>query len=277
MSASFQFDQFNFFPKLPLELRLRIWKAVSFLPRLVDIKARHLGQINCIESRKEGLRHYKLEFGSKLSSSWISVNIPAKVYVNFVADVVLLYGPLDPASEIELCKKSIRHLAFPVDDSDHHTSHVALTDLCGFRYMRLREIIILPVQDASIMPLPFRLEPYSQKSSMRVDGSTYYRLDKGAAYTRWELERKLGRRQEILRGFSRYCKGLMTKETIMGAYTIDGINGMEDNYQDFVDFQKTRRFEKELQEYKGMMKEDKLYGRWILPEIRIMQLAAQGD
>ncbi|KAH6712804.1 hypothetical protein BKA61DRAFT_675060 [Leptodontidium sp. MPI-SDFR-AT-0119] len=300
MSTNPQLDQFTFFPKLPLELRLRIWKDVSFLPRLVDTKARHLGQINGIvtsadltgwrstlpvpsifhvfqESRKEGLRHYKLEFGSKLSSSWISVNIPAKVYVNFNADVVLLFGPLDPASEIELCQKPIRHLAFPVDVSDHHTSLVALTDLCGFRYLRLHEIILVPMQDTSTISVPFRLEPYNQKTSISVDGSNYYSLHSATAYARWELERKLGRRKEILQKFRRYCAGELEKATVLEGYMVYGINGMEDNDQDFVDFQKTRRFEKELKEYKDMMREDKLYGPWTLPEIRIMQLATQED
>ncbi|KAF6835730.1 hypothetical protein CPLU01_04200 [Colletotrichum plurivorum] len=87
-----------FFPKLPLELRIVIWRLSLPKPRTVSIRygattlSWNSDFINgtskaeiptilhvCHESRKEGLRHYKLRFG---------VAGPAKVFFDSEVDIL---------------------------------------------------------------------------------------------------------------------------------------------------------------------------------------------
>lgn len=66
------FDRFKLFPKLPIELRLKIWKAKIEIPRTIRLELDPQGGVKkthapspavlgvCHESRKLGLKHYKL-------------------------------------------------------------------------------------------------------------------------------------------------------------------------------------------------------------------------
>jgi len=78
---------FTLFPRLPQELRLKIWKATAFIPRIIPVYVEQLGVMPitseeifkyfssvpppamlqvCHEGRQEGKKFYSAEFGVKL-------------------------------------------------------------------------------------------------------------------------------------------------------------------------------------------------------------------
>lgn len=132
----------------------------------------------------------------------------------------------------------------------------------------------MPIQNTAVVSMPFRLEPYS--TTINADDAVYQCLHSTTVHRRWELERKLRAREDILGKFGAYYRGLVDKKTIMEGYPVDGYDGeLGPEDLEVVHSQKTRRFEKELREYNTMMKDDKVYGRWIRPEIKILQLATR--
>ncbi|KAH7419382.1 hypothetical protein BKA64DRAFT_15632 [Cadophora sp. MPI-SDFR-AT-0126] len=107
------------FPRLPAELRVRIWKFVCFEPRNVDIQTFQRGHvISAIppvapfpgfgpqiqlhsyfsqtklppalhvnqELRAEALKWYKLSFGREVVDRGFTITFPPKIYVNFEVD-----------------------------------------------------------------------------------------------------------------------------------------------------------------------------------------------
>lgn len=140
---------FTYFPKLPLELRLRIWKAVSSNPRNIDL---WLGKIKlgdmmldenkilagmpaftstsippailqcCQESREEGLKNYRLSFGLDLAfDGGLRVSMEPRIYINWKVDRVCLmdtlsYKPFWFKTLFNLLKVSkLGSVAFAVD------------------------------------------------------------------------------------------------------------------------------------------------------------------
>lgn len=114
MTTSADHRSFTCFPKLPIELRLKIWKDVCHLPRYVDIWTgyhrvykdrgeqilsaftRHvtLCGVPAVlhttrESRKEALEHYTLAFGSNQTLHYgIQLSIPPRIYVDWKSDII---------------------------------------------------------------------------------------------------------------------------------------------------------------------------------------------
>jgi hypothetical protein len=111
--------KFNCFPKLPKELRLKIWKCAAFIPRNVDVwigpwtlegtdddshweiddtsnfyffststapKILHV----CHESRQEGLLYYQLSFGAERGTGAQYYRRDPSIYLNWSTDTVCL-------------------------------------------------------------------------------------------------------------------------------------------------------------------------------------------
>ncbi|KAL5327332.1 hypothetical protein ACEPPN_005028 [Leptodophora sp. 'Broadleaf-Isolate-01'] len=112
---------FTLFPKLPAELRLKIWSHASRVTRNLVLQIGYIGVkddgagwqpyyfystcplpavlTTCRESRKEALQHYSLDFGVKETSrTWacpiaITFEAPATIYINWNFDRVCIFGP----------------------------------------------------------------------------------------------------------------------------------------------------------------------------------------
>jgi hypothetical protein len=113
---------FTPFPRLPIEIRLKIWKCACFFSRNVDIWAKDIGGIACEytghvahyfhssapapsllhicrESRSEALKHYQLEFGTtfdcKLAGTapGLTVSTPPRIYFNWAVDRICVFCP----------------------------------------------------------------------------------------------------------------------------------------------------------------------------------------
>jgi hypothetical protein len=120
--------KFECFPKLPLELRLKIWKALCFIPRNVGLWAKPLGADDfwndfgelerlfkfvtnlgapailhtCREAREEGLKYCTLAFGDDrwghvpALAAHVHFPLDPKFYFNFDIDVPCLVPSNDP-------------------------------------------------------------------------------------------------------------------------------------------------------------------------------------
>ncbi|KAE9366566.1 hypothetical protein N431DRAFT_445287 [Stipitochalara longipes BDJ] len=113
---------FTCFPKLPIELRFKIWKEVCFQRRNICVSMKTLGSLSqddrggqarsaihlniyvsrsshpailhtSHESRKEGLKYYKLEFGSSYTGPLFTFSTPAQTYINWQADRLCVNEP----------------------------------------------------------------------------------------------------------------------------------------------------------------------------------------
>jgi hypothetical protein len=115
--------KFECFPNLPLEIRLKIWRTLCFIPRNVGLWAEPLGestgtkffrdssdmyqpvQIDANvgipallhaskEAINEGLKHYTLEFddscSGRISRADVEIDIEPRAYVNLDVDVLCL-------------------------------------------------------------------------------------------------------------------------------------------------------------------------------------------
>ncbi|KAE8447070.1 hypothetical protein EG329_011205 [Mollisiaceae sp. DMI_Dod_QoI] len=125
-SSSMHCTLFTCFARLPLELQLRVWRDASFHPRNVDIwvTPSHLRPsvedlkeyhehhtqawvssfrstclppaiLHCCQgSRKEGLKHYKLNFGFCLKlQNGFNFTQEARIYINWRADTLCVMNP----------------------------------------------------------------------------------------------------------------------------------------------------------------------------------------
>jgi hypothetical protein len=146
-------DTFTCFSELPSELRVKIWTFVCFQPRNVDIFTENLGQIRasvdtefetyrfyshfcshpsllhaCQEAREEGLKYYKLEYGTAHRFSFVNVSTPPRIYVNFACDRLCLLNADSLKSDledrferfVEICRKhGARSLAINIARDQH--------------------------------------------------------------------------------------------------------------------------------------------------------------
>ncbi|KAE9375634.1 hypothetical protein N431DRAFT_437128 [Stipitochalara longipes BDJ] len=165
-------ETFTRFGELPSEIRLKIWRHACFQPRNVDIFTDNLGTIRvsddtqfdtykfyshfcshpgvlhvCREAREEGLKHYKLEFGTSHHFPIINISTPPRTYVNFACDRLCLLKPGCFGSDLEdrfqrfvqICReRGARSLAVNVAQDQHWpfvdvaTSWNALEELVVF-------------------------------------------------------------------------------------------------------------------------------------------------
>ncbi|KAH7360192.1 hypothetical protein BKA65DRAFT_492596 [Rhexocercosporidium sp. MPI-PUGE-AT-0058] len=114
------FSTFTLFPKLPLELRLKIWSEAYCVTRNLVLQIGYIGVKDedagwqpfyfystcaapavlstCREARNEALQHYSLEFRVKETSKvWacpiaITFEAPATIYINWRTDRVCMFG-----------------------------------------------------------------------------------------------------------------------------------------------------------------------------------------
>jgi hypothetical protein len=126
-----------FFPKLPTEIRIKVWKEASFISTAVLLSIRpsnndyHIGSYSKAppilhtnqESRQEATKHYVCAFEREPTVCHTpNPFLPAKVYVNFGVD----YLVLDDDKRIKwnlvgdiLGKYPIKKLAITSDTIDH--------------------------------------------------------------------------------------------------------------------------------------------------------------
>jgi hypothetical protein len=110
------------FPKLPIEIRLKIWEYDCFFTRNVDIWAKNIkgvvcdetGEVAhyfhsytsppsllhvCKESRFEALQHYQLEFGTTCKytirgvAPEVTILTSPRIYINWVVDRICAFNP----------------------------------------------------------------------------------------------------------------------------------------------------------------------------------------
>ena len=137
--------EFTCFPTLPIELRQEIWKDACNIPRVIDLWGVWLkGTVsigvediwrvhmwkshNAVpsilhtshEARTVALRHYTLDFGTRImrpiGPASISVEIAPKIYVNWGCDVICLIKYIGGGHMDDLISKPIRQLALPFRD-----------------------------------------------------------------------------------------------------------------------------------------------------------------
>ncbi|KAF8858695.1 hypothetical protein BDZ45DRAFT_689883 [Acephala macrosclerotiorum] len=137
---------FTIFPRLPLELRLKIWGHVAnSQPRTLDIwtdfkrceventtfytQAYQCELSNIVpppifrvnhEARTEALKHYSLEFATGMNlPNGISVNISPRMYVNYATDTLIPRGYWNNVSFADFAKRAagrLKTLAIDVND-----------------------------------------------------------------------------------------------------------------------------------------------------------------
>ena len=123
VSSAGDLKEFTCFPKLPIELRIKIWGNACSATRNVDIRAKqfvmpgdcfenhylYYWYSSCAvpavlhvskESRTEGLKHYKPDFATHREiemedpiSLTMSISTPAQVYINWNNDRLCLIDP----------------------------------------------------------------------------------------------------------------------------------------------------------------------------------------
>jgi hypothetical protein len=112
--------EFKLFPKLPIELRNKIWTHACFIPRCVELKSWNYGKriaiptldnneenpwqvwiyrsntippavlSACAESRMIGLKHYRLEWGTHYAFRGFTFTTPSTVFVNWGSDRIVM-------------------------------------------------------------------------------------------------------------------------------------------------------------------------------------------
>ncbi|KAE9366571.1 hypothetical protein N431DRAFT_495030 [Stipitochalara longipes BDJ] len=161
---------FTCFPKLAIELRLKIWKTASYQTRNICLSYDYPdGTANgfepfiylaacphppllqaCHESRIEGLKHYTLDFGVELKNpnGGFTFNSPPTIYINWKSD--------------RIC---INDVSITADDEDTICTNFLSDFICRCRQHGLR-FIALNVANQ----LPYDISPNSLIRAMS-DGS----------------------------------------------------------------------------------------------------------
>ncbi|TAQ84224.1 hypothetical protein B7494_g7453 [Chlorociboria aeruginascens] len=132
-TASKPLTEFSYFPELPAEIRLRIWKFLFPGPRLVRIKLQSKGCSSaaplpitlhiCQESREETQKSYSLAFPVQ------SLDAAARIYFDFKIDTILLAdeiadfdiasGPAPNGGLVELgaeARDIMKHMTYFMDN-----------------------------------------------------------------------------------------------------------------------------------------------------------------
>ncbi|CZR64804.1 uncharacterized protein PAC_14703 [Phialocephala subalpina] len=176
MATAADKPSFTCFPKLPLELRLKIWKDISHTPRFVDIWASYHGVLMGLEeenefvctrhvticsvppvlhpsqeARREAVKHYKLSFGiSHTLHHGIQFSAPPRIYVNLESDIICPMALLNyrPNWHVDMLKTpGLSRIALNIKELEDDESDILdFTELCP----SLKEIILYRVKD------PFR-------------------------------------------------------------------------------------------------------------------------
>ncbi|KAL2069988.1 hypothetical protein VTL71DRAFT_14668 [Oculimacula yallundae] len=159
-------EAFTCLPRLPAELRLKVWDFAAFLPRDLDIWVKSFAEVSAPgitniktfnffsshptppilhashEARMVGLKHYQLRFDVEFMQKPLRIASPPQIYLNLWSDRVCFLGEQVGKSEDEICKcivlYEIRHLAINVKGFDSTIyDHVSvLQNGPGARYDR---------------------------------------------------------------------------------------------------------------------------------------------
>lgn len=186
--------RFKLFPKLPVEIRVMIWRLCLPGPRVVDIRMRKksipttIGEILgvsrfissvdhpvilhvCSESRSIARQHYRLSFPKKTKAE----RSPPKIYIDFSIDTIwfdnLLYFPQSPdvlpampfpkADFAKIKYLAMRHY---VDNIIINTTRLITPEF----FPALEAIYVL---DTAMQPHPITLdvkEPYGSPKLMKL-------------------------------------------------------------------------------------------------------------
>ncbi|CZR66005.1 uncharacterized protein PAC_15905 [Phialocephala subalpina] len=193
--------EFHPFPDLPIELRSIIWKEACFVSRDVDIWMRYQGEVRLDqipeaeglevflphpyhsrsqapsilqvdqESRAEGLRWYRLEFGTNMRIGGLSYVLPPKIYINWEVDRLCLMDAScisrtwafrhDEVSFSDICRQNgLKVLALNLCDGPNIWGLASTNKIAtALRNMRLKDLVLF--QHGSYRHHPrFTLEPF---------------------------------------------------------------------------------------------------------------------
>jgi 2EXR family len=162
-------DTFTLFPRLPQELRLKIWQS-TIEPRILPIKwSQQLSQ--CVtqdnpailrlthESREEGLKTYRPSFGTASNSQPV-------IYANFTLDTVSFewetaYGQLSHFTRgyLKTALKQVKSLTIHKDDFEYQLEEPWVSLLSEFSEL---EILLVTgcgqVSDRPLISKPLAME-----------------------------------------------------------------------------------------------------------------------
>ncbi|KAE9380647.1 hypothetical protein N431DRAFT_449406 [Stipitochalara longipes BDJ] len=161
-------ESFTVFPKLPPEIRLKIWADVSCIPRHIPIHYVSMGIITmgvreedelydhftpfrfvspqavsallhtCRESREVGMKHYKLQFTTEWDCLSFTFSTPPQIYINGSCDRVGFQGTYIEGSDIAIwgCvgRYQIKRLSINIAniiDGENYVDGVRGIDLVG--------------------------------------------------------------------------------------------------------------------------------------------------
>ncbi|TAQ90078.1 hypothetical protein B7494_g1602 [Chlorociboria aeruginascens] len=109
---------FTCFPRLPGELRNRIWKFASLLPRVIDIFDIGVGTSilrTCSQARSIGMKYYttnSLNFQTIAQPAYV----PSTIFLNLDVDIICPPTRISKEADWAFCKSKIRHMAINVND-----------------------------------------------------------------------------------------------------------------------------------------------------------------
>jgi hypothetical protein len=159
-----ELTSFTVFPKLPIEIRLKIWKGASHFQRNLEIFSHPISHYTIVsgaashafklqtslpppailhvnsESRMEALQHYTLAFGTKVDFEDFAFSTPPRIYYNRKSDRVCFTGPVNALSrsaiEEAIMAHKIARLAINVnvplaDSTTSGFEDPAILDLAG--------------------------------------------------------------------------------------------------------------------------------------------------
>jgi hypothetical protein len=178
-------DEFHLFPKLSVEIQLKIWKQAAFIPRVVTVSCsdppylngyqwavRHLQMVfasptavppmlsACFMARQVGLKYYQLTFGTRERE--------AHIYLNLEVDTVYMKTPAVNwndhfylwhyachflTGDNGRLLKSIRSFAVDMGNIQIHES-MQIAEMAG-----LRELLLIENSTAPAANYLYRAEP----------------------------------------------------------------------------------------------------------------------
>ncbi|KUJ08240.1 uncharacterized protein LY89DRAFT_691133 [Mollisia scopiformis] len=199
-------SEFSPFPRLPPELRNKIWGHVANQePRALDLwtdfkrceiantifytqayecELSHrppppIFRVNS-ESRKEALKHYTLEFATGMTlPKGISVTVSARIYINYSVDILLPRGYWNLVAFSNLASRAggrLKHLAVDVNGSLWKDN---LRDYCKKRCWVFYELQELILYDSSGVDM-FKRSDFLEKFRERYRGGP-----KDLSFTDW--------------------------------------------------------------------------------------------
>jgi len=155
---------FVLFQEFPVEIKLKIFRAMAHIPRTVAVSLKEIGRMPmseepifkyvspmrppailqvCQAAREEALKFYRLEFDLKYYGPSMALFLDGTIYVNFKVDIIMPRGAFTAQIFEDFCKQDIRHMAvsvFPFESSEDLPR--SLLQNKSFKYLRLETLTV---------------------------------------------------------------------------------------------------------------------------------------